>query len=111
MELEKLRKDIGEEIKIDVGYLSTTNQPIDSFIEWLQGVKQQGATHIDFDYNGNNEAMYEIILQAFEEYLETTEQAKERIEADNAICRAKKEAEFNMAKDTYERLKEEFDNS
>ena len=109
MELQKLRKDIGEEIEIDGSYISPNDQPIDSFIEWLQGMKQQGATHIDIDCNG--EDAYEVTLQAFQEYFETPEQAKERIEAEQTAQREREEYKFDLAKATYERLKDKFENN
>lgn len=104
--MELIRKDIGEIKSIEAGCFTEEHERIDVLIEWLQNMKQEGATHIHIsgskDYEG---AIDEIELQAFMEYTETLEQEKERKKEEQVINRKIQESELNRAKQIYEALK------
>lgn len=107
MERKTLYKDIGEEVEIDMEIDAfTKRRSIKTVISWLKRREKQGATHISFETMSSWESsIYEINIQALEEYEETEEQAQLRIQKElkSQTQQDKRQRENDIK--NYERLK------
>ena len=107
IEREKLEKDIGSEVYFDCEYDKESFEPIDNFIELLQDIKSEGATHLRFSVQNSDERGYSgsVNIQPVMIYTESPQQAETRVRGEIAE-KAKHEAIMNTrSKAEYERLK------
>ncbi len=110
MQKKLLKKDIGEERTFDAESYVPNPTTIDGLLEWLNEMKSQGATHINWmarvDRDGDSS---EVEAQAYLEYEESEEEClaretKERENREKVLA-----AQVRLERMEYERLKQKFD--
>ena len=71
-ERKEIQKNIGPEVDFNTHTHGDGMQSIDNFIEWLQGKKEEGATHLEFSATAYSDgSIDEINIQPVMIYTET----------------------------------------